>query len=84
MTDDTDDTETLHVLETRESPAGEWTPHRVYSGEPDPDDVLDVTPARVVERPAEELVGTAICGAETSDGGRCTHPAGSCPVPSHE
>lgn len=26
----------------------------------------------------------AICGAETTDGSPCQHPAGSCPVPSHD
>lgn len=25
-----------------------------------------------------------ICGAETNDGSPCQHPAGSCPVPSHD
>jgi hypothetical protein len=27
---------------------------------------------------------TDICGAETLDGSPCEHPAGSCPVPSHD
>lgn len=81
-------TDTRHVLETRPHNDAEWTPRQVHI---DADEAAEALlaeyspPARVREVPASDVMGDATekCGAETANGGRCQHPAGSCPEPSH-
>lgn len=89
MTETDDAAETRHVVETRPHGGADWKPQRVF-GDPETAAGALLTdfspPCRVREVPAGELVGDATekCGAETANGGRCQHPAGSCPVPDHD
>lgn len=80
------------IILQADSPAGDWNPIAVCSDRENAGEALlsHAPPVRVQLAEAEEVVGLevetndGICGAETTKGGKCQNPEGSCPVPSHD